>query len=429
MYFFVGKKDLLMKKMFLLIMALTAFSCGIEEVSRRPVDGDGEIWVRPGVDVDSAGTVVGTAAEYVAAVEYFDKYDWRADPGKGEVRCSLVVYGDGVPMMKIPVGDKYEVSSDPESHRIVGGHVYTDYSSDSETVIKKNGKVVLRYSGREVVCGLVEYGDDIYTLGDNRDGDGFAYRRNGEIVLEGGNGYTFGRLFRQNDSICFAYREKIAVAGQVDGFAACGLDMAGEEMERYYFVVNGKVSQVAVRDDIKKVWDIVPHRGGVCYVASLVGISVPVLVASGGMQALSMPMSSEMLTCRIVNGDAALFVEGMIARENAEITGVFWYEDGRSNIFANGMTVSSLCSDGDGLCCILNPAPPYNKGVIYKSGDYYSMPDGYSSAGSRTSAVIDGILCTGLSSLSGECPVIWRDGLVDTLKINGFISVVATSEN
>ncbi len=409
-------------------MVLAAFSCGVEEVSRRPVAGTGDVWVRPGLNVDSAGTVVGDVAEYVAAVEYFDRYDWRSDPGKGEVKCSLVVYGDGVPMMKIPVGDKYEVSSDPDSHRMVGGHIYTDYSSDSETVIKKDGKVVLRYPGRELVCGLVEYGDDIYTLGENRDGEGFAYRRNGEIVLAREKGSSFGRIFRQNDSICFAYRERIAVAGQGAGVAACGLEIDDEGMERYYFVVNGAVSQVAVREDIKKVWDIVPHRGGISYVASLVGIPLPVLVASGGMRALNMTPDCKLLTCRLVSGKSALYAEGLVARDGYDVTGAFWYEDGRSHFFPLGMTVSSHCLDGDGFCCVLNPAPPYNKGVIFKSGESLPMPDGYSSIGSGTSVVVDGILRAGLSSLSGGYPVIWRDGLVDTLKINGFISVVATSE-
>ncbi len=409
MYFFVGKKGMLMKRLVLLMAALAVFSCGVEEVSRRPWRGEGEVWVRPGVNADSVA--LGGGVGYVTAVEYPDDYDWRADPQRGEVRCSLVVYADGVPMMKMPVGDKYEVSSDPDSHRMADGHLFTDYSSENETVIKKDGKVVLRYAGREVLRGMVEYGGDIYTLGDNRDGEGFAYRKNGKILFQRARGNSFGRLFRQNDSISFAFRESIR---SVDG-----------DFERYYYVLNREVTQVAVREDVKKVWDVVPYGDGICYLASLVGVKPPVLIMPDRMVALSMPAGSRMLDCGIEYAGSALFVEGLIDREGVEVTGAFWYEDGRSNVFADGMTVSSLCLDGDGINCVLNPALPYNKGGIYRSGELFIMPEGYSSVSSGTCAMVNGILHAGLSSLSGDDPLIWKDGRTETLKINGFITCVS----
>ena len=122
-------------------------SCGIEDLDVRPDTGREDIWFGPGVNAGDSGREVC----YVTAFDYPEDYDWRTDKEKGSVKCSLVVFADGVPMMKVPVGDRYEVSSDPDMHRMLGGHIYTDYSTDSETVIKRDGKTLIRYPGREMI--------------------------------------------------------------------------------------------------------------------------------------------------------------------------------------------------------------------------------------------------------------------------------------
>ena len=116
------KKD--MKRLVIAAVFIAAVSCGLEEVSRRPHSGAEDVWVGPGIDAgkeDREKTVI-----YVTAMQYPDGYDWRADVEKGSVKCSLTVYADGIPMMKVPVGDEYEVSSDPDMHRMADGHLYTD---------------------------------------------------------------------------------------------------------------------------------------------------------------------------------------------------------------------------------------------------------------------------------------------------------------
>ncbi len=400
-----------MKKLIFCMFMVAAASCGLEEVGRRPVPGNG-VWVRPGVNVDSVA--VGDDIVYVTAMQYSDGYDWLSDTEKGEVKCSLVVYADGIPMMKIPVGDRYEVSSDPETHRMVKGHLFTDYVSGSETVIKKDGKVLIRYPGREMICGLAERGDGIYTLGHNLDGDGFSYRKNGAVLLERADGSSFGSLHEYGDSLFFAFREPIA--------------SEGEARERYYCVINGNVSQTAVREDVKKVLDVAVYRGKICYVALLAGISAPVLVTHYGMRALAMPLSSTMLDCRIMTGGDTLYIEGSFDRKGMKTTGGLWHADGSFSPFSYGMTVASSCMDEDAICCVLNPSPPQMNGVIYKSGESFLMPEGFSVLGPRTSAVSGGFLHVGLSSLTGSNPVLWRESQSIPLEINGFITSVSVGE-
>lgn len=397
----------------MIVISVCAFSCGLEEVrngSRNNVNG---IWKGPGMNAgvqDSSKTVC-----YVTGVSYPEGYDWRADPEKGSVKCSLVVYADGIPMMKVPVGDKYEVSADPDMHRMIGGHIFTDYSTDTETVIKKDGKEIFRYPGREMICGMLADGDDVYTLGQSRQGKGFAFRKNGYVLIERQNGRTFNRLHRDRDSICFAFCEPVASSDGV--------------IERYYHVTNGQIRQVALREDVKKVWDILSVDNEICYLASVVGIAEPVLFCGTSMSALEMPASSQMLTCRIVPGCDETGVEGVCLSAGMPFRSCIWVDGHRNQIFAPGYTVSSLCGIQGGVCCTVNPYGSLAEGLIFRCGEAFEMPEGYVSMGSSPLKVIDGILHVGLSSLDGDKPVIWKDGIVTEVDINGFISTISTNKD
>ncbi len=401
-----------MKKIILFLLAAAAVSCGLKEIGGIQDEGNGEVWIPPGVDVDSLAK--DESVVYVAAMEYLYGYDWLADKEKGTVKCSLAVYADGGLIMKLPVGDKYEVSSDPETHRIVKGHLYTEYMSENETIIKKDGRGFIRYPGREVICDLVEHEGTVYTLGHNVDGDGFTCRKNGEVIFERSAGTSFGTLQYRNDSLCFAFIEPI--------------ESEKEILERYYHVINGEAVQTAVREDIKRVWDMSFHDGGICYVASLVGIPYPVLFTASGSKVLNMPQSSELISCRTVLNDDALYVEGQVEQRGTDIISCLWDSGGIVHVFPYRTAVSSVCMDGDGICCVLNPSSSDTEGEIYKCGESYFMPEGYVSIGPRTCAVANGILHAGLSSLSAAPPLLWKDDELTPLKINGFISVVSVNE-
>ncbi len=392
------------------VMAAGLVSCGIEEIGGVP-DKNG-VWVRP--EMGGGVGLEEKVVTYMTAVAYPEGYDWRADREKGSVKCSLVVYRDGIAMMKVPVGDRYEVGADPDMHRMINGYLYTDYSSDSETVIKKNGADVVRYSGREMICDIAERDGDIYTLGHSRDGDGFAYRKNGEVVVERSQGRTFGRIHHSGDSLIFAFCEPI--------------EAVGEELERYYVVTGGDVAQTAVREDVKKVWDIAVHKGKLYYLASIVGVSAPVLFTPERMQALRMPTQATMLTCRIITKGDALYVEGIYKRGGRPLTSGLWDVDGYSHLFTEGLTVSSICIGGDGVCCALNGPSATNPGQIYRCGETFTMPENYAAVGSSSISMVDGILNVGLSSLTFEPPLLWRDGELTPLKINGYIASVSTDE-
>lgn len=397
---------------FVLCVGLMLTACGIHELGESVRDTSEGVWTCPGMNVGSADPAKTVC--YITALDYQDGYDWRSDKEKGSVKCSLVVFADGVPMMKVPVGDAYHTSSDADSHRMIDGHLYTDFSTDVETVIKKDGREVFRYPGREFLQGMLVDGEDIYTLGHSREGEGFSYRKNGEILLEKASGRTFSRLHRDDGHICFAYSESIA--------SALG------SVERYYSVVDGVPQQAALREDVKKVWDLMSAGGEVCYLASLVGVQGPVLFQGESKLVLSLPQGSSLLTGRLSVSQDVVCVEGVISCRNLALAGILWRCDEHLYTFSPGTTVASWCVDGDGVFCVLNSKSPSVNGVIYRCGDIFEVPLGYVSVGENTMALANGILTVGLSSVNGGWPVIWKDEALDTIKVNGYISSVTAGK-
>ena len=81
-----------------------------------------------------------------------------------------------------------------------------------------------------------------------------------------------------------------------------------------------------------------------------------------------------------------------------------------------------MCVSEGGICCVLNAADDDVRGIIYKSGESWSVPEGYMSMGGQSMAVIDGMLYVGLTSKEGGDAAVWVDNEMKPLKINGFIS-------
>ena len=384
---------------------LTLLSCSVEEVRRRPDVNREDVWNGPGMNAGSDSKEVC----YITCLDYPRGYDWRTDPEKGSVKCSLVVFADGLPMMKIPVGDVYEVSSDPDMHRMIEGHLYTDYCTDVETVIKRDGKTIMRYPGCENICGMVVKNDTIYTLGHHRWRDGFVYRKNGEVILERSSGRTFGRLHCDGGRICFAFTEPVI--------------SDKETIERYYHCTDGDVTQTALRDDINKVWDIISYNGEVCYIASLKGVDKPVLFLDGIMNALATPEDGKPLSFRMMTGEDHLFWEGLFIASDNTVASALWLRPEQCIPFADGMVANSCFVSGDGICCAFNPASL--RGIIYRSGEEYFMPWDYAVMGTNCGAMVNGILHIGLSSVKGGRPNVWKDGKLEPLDVCGYIASVS----
>ena len=388
---------------------MLAVSCGLSEVGEVEKDNDaGSIWGGPLVGTGSGNQTL-VPISYVTMVEYPSGYDWRSDPARGTVRCSLAVYADGVPIMKIPVGAGYKVSSDPDMHRMIGGHIYTDYTEEDETFIKRNGTLLFSYSAAERICGMHVGDEVVYTLGESRRGRGISFRRNGEVLVQREQGSLIGPLRYDGDSLSFAFYEQILNA---------------QGRGRYYSVYGSVVSQVALREDIVTVWDVLRDHDQLVLLTSLIGVSQPVLIKGESMIALNMPPGAEFVSGSIFRLGSETGVEGVYKSSSGGRYNCIWIGGERVTVFSP-QSLSGLCTDGDGVFCVLNPMDESYPGKIYRAGDVYDIPQGYVCLGSQSMAVINGIMHVGLSSLTGGRPMLWRDGQIDTIKVNGYISHIS----
>lgn len=196
---------------------------------------------------------------WLSAVEYPEGYDWKRDTARGRVPCRIVMFCDGRRRVEIPV-EVGGVSAEPDMHRIVAGHLYTDHVTDGgETVIGCDGAECFRYPGRETLRGFLVSGGSIHTLGQDRDGGGLTYRVDGKVhfareeaLIVGSFGPGPGRsgaLYRDGKTLCFAFYTR------------------EEQRQRCWLWRDGEVQEVVAVPVSARLYDIRSVRGQsvVCY--------------------------------------------------------------------------------------------------------------------------------------------------------------------
>lgn len=348
----------------------------------------------------------------VTGIDFPSGYDWSSEDVSGSANCSLLVFADGVPKMKIPVGDGYEVSGDPDMHRVVDGSLYTFYSKGGVCVMKRNGAPLFRYDGDEVLMDISVRGEDVFTLNHRRSGGGHSLRKNGEVVHEMLGGETFGRFWEDGESLCYAFRQPVAVSQ--------GLQ------ERYYVVSGSEIVPLSYGQDIISVWDLMSSDGVPCSLISSTADGCVSLLRNGDRKRIGIPDSATVLSCRLFPADSLLGVECLYRYQDGRVESGIWIEGGEYMRFETGCTISYLCYSEGRVYCVLNPED--GDGVIFDSGKVISMPEEYSCTGHRPIAVGKDGLYVALSSKNGKSPVIWHDGHLDTLNMNGYICSISFTE-
>ena len=125
---------------------------------------------------------------YLTAVRFPDGYAWDLDTCAVDGEVWIDLYRDGERVRSLPAGP----SVHPDMHRYTGGHLYTDWSTDTETVVFRDGAELFRFEGREALRGFLVREDGVHTLGQDRDGSGFTYRIDGRIQYRSETGAVLG---------------------------------------------------------------------------------------------------------------------------------------------------------------------------------------------------------------------------------------------
>ena len=387
-----------------LIAAWCCAGCtGLKEIPAHDREEVEDVW--PGPEANGNGNASETVC-YITGIDYPPGWDWTDDVKEREsARCSLMVFADGVPMLRLPVGEGHEVSADPDMHEIIDGHLYTVFCSNGYTSIRKDGKAFLRYEGEETMRAMVVDEENIHTLNVPRDGKGFTYRKNGELVMDRRTGYAFERLHIDSGKMCFAFCQPVTTS---EG-----------QSERYYIVRDGRLSLVEINDDIASVWDMMSHQGKTCMLVSSGPWRTTELIIDEEKITVRLPYGAEMLSCRLFSSGQKVCIEGMYADENGNIYSGIWIEGQEYMLFETGQSIAGICSSDKDICCVLNPDAENPSGIIFSNGKTWDMPDGYHFRGNNPIVVADGDLHIGLTSINEEKPLVWKNGKTTILKLNG----------
>lgn len=394
---------------FLAVSAMV--SCGTVEVD-RPSDFGGLL------PEDGPGGAQEIARElYVTGVEYPAGYDWHTDPEYGQVACTLFLMKGDERILELAVGESNMISADPDMHRCFGGHLYTDFSTETETIVMKDGTELFRYPDREMICGFQVSGDDIYTLGTPRDGDGWTLRKNGVVTMVKTTGYPMTDLRLDGDDIWFAYADPIIYGG-------------GEIRRRCYLVVDGKASPVGAEDDIETVDDILLYGGKTYFTAKLQGMSGHVLYCGEEMHAVELGPATVTKDCRVhYDGGKDIYVTGLKYLESIGYVETMWKNYSVGFNYSSGSEVRYYL-DGD----MMNYVLTYDADGVRKTRIFKDCVDVYIGAaeqeyiflGPSAACAGDGHFHVALHPAdTGTGPALFSDSMVTVYDFNGYFTTVS----
>ncbi len=202
---------------------LLAAGCLTDKTALVPIRSRAECHNRNLHDRDSIPAqerVIVDTALLFSAVRFEESYNYHRDSAYGAGRYEILLYRDFEQALSIPSSAEC-ASPDPDTHHILGGHLYTEAVTRERTFIGRDGQTLFSFEGREILRGLLTDGDDVYTLSESRSGDGFSFRKNGEILFSRESGYVFGdmaepsygpsgALYRDMGKICFCYAARLS---------------------------------------------------------------------------------------------------------------------------------------------------------------------------------------------------------------------------
>lgn len=360
---------------------------------------------------------------YAAAVRYPTGYDWRIDTLTAEVQADVVLLRNGVVISSTPASYENAVSADPDMHRIADGHIYTDYSSNYDTFIKKDGNLLFKYEGRERICGFYVDGGDVWTLGEARGRlGGVILRKNGNIVFESNEGHTFlnasdpssdsGALHFENGAPWFCYYTN--EDGPLSNTNGC------------YIVENGVSKKLEIPSTIRKIMDVKKIDGELVLAGVISSVFNAISIVKGGLVvSISLPASYQLANCKIIPGNGGLFyLTGECTHYTANETAGYIYDSNGTCLYftSGGQRLLGLYADGDCtalVSCNADGSSP----SINLNGKIRTTPGTYRYLSARCGRIFGDKFYMAYNPMDLDTPPFISDGTtIKALDLNGFIT-------
>ena len=355
---------------------------------------------------DSSAAVPPGEHVYLTAVRFPDGYAWDLDTCAVDGEVWIDLYRDGERVRSIPAGG----SVHPDMHRYVGGHLYTDFSTASETVLSRDGAELFRFEGREALRGFLVLEDGVHTLGQDRDGDGFTYRIDGRTVFRSETGWVLGCLDGTG-----APGGALTVCGE-DVFYACCLP--SERGKEYHVMRNTELLKTFPVGDGTR--DILIADGIVSRVQSKTRSLV--LEVDGKASPLGLNGGESCLWCRLAawEGDvlALICAQGVGGKRYFLQTA-----GGKKFTPIAGETVSDLLCDGKRMGWTVTDGKGGLLRVRWSDGGVTEGTGGFLASG-RCALLHDGRLLLALTGRDGSPNRLQQDTSHTDIPFNGYFTSV-----
>lgn len=409
------KKDMKAPSSFIIPILALALLSGCDPLENGPSRSETE---NNTIDENDTGNSQGRHL-YVSGVSFPEGYDWKRDTAFGKVPCNIFLMRDGEMICKVPAGENGGAEAASDRHHIIGGHLYTEHSEPSQTVIQRDGKEILRYNGSETLRGMLIEKGKLLTLGQNRYGHGFALRRSGKVLFSSEDGEILGSysdrayartgaLYDDNGTACFSY-------------------FSVRDGKRSWHFVNGGEEAALEYSGISTVYDMKTMMGDHYAVAKLSDGSAPVLLGRGLPANLSGSLTASATNdYRLCLSDDRVLIVGEYRDSglNPATTG-FWDEDGLiTKITGDCRTFRYKLGQLDYL--------KTNSGKVVSvsfNGKVSTIPGEWCVMTPQCLCWTDESPVLALSSQNGkQCPAIWKGGTLTEIDINGFLTGVTTGD-
>lgn len=358
---------------------------------------------------DSLATDAPPAGEhiYLTAVRFPDGFAWEADSCAVDGSVWIDLYRDGEKVRSLPAG----ACIHPDMHRYAGGHLYMDWSTETETVVSRDGAELFRFEGREAVRGFLVREDGVHTLGQDRDGDGFTYRIDGRTVFRSETGVILGGPDTPGTP-----GGALSEYGE-DVFYVCSL--SSERGQEYHVMRNAERFHSFPASDGTK--DVLFAAGRVSRIRSKSRGGL-VLEVDGKETRLGVGGGVSCLWCRLSawGDDIAALVCTQRAGEKQYFVKTAL---GQSFTPFSGETVADLLSDGKRLGWTVTDTRGDLLRVRWSDGDVTEGTGGFLVSG-RCALLRDGHLLLALTGRRGAPNRLQEDGVHTDIPFNGYFTSV-----
>ena len=388
-------------------LALLAAAC-----TREPLfPGIPRSSLEPGNGRRADSTATGAAAGehvYLTAVRFPDGYAWDLDTCAVDGAVWIDLYRDGERVRSVPAG----ASVHPDMHRYAGGHLYLDWSTDTETVVSRDGWELFRFDGREAFRGFLVLEDGVHTLGQDRDGDGFTYRIDGRVVYRSETGVVLGGLDAPG-----APGGALTVFGE-DVYYLCRL--SSEQGKEYHVMRNAERFRSFPASDGTR--DLLFARGRLARIWSK-SRSGSYLEVDGQATRLGLGAGESCLWSRLVPWEDDIVA--LVCARSAGGGKRYYLQTAGGKTFTplSGETVSDVLAGGKRMGWTVTDGRGDLLRVRWSDGAVTEGTGGYLASG-RCALVRDGRLLLALTGRDGAPNRFQEDGVHTAIPFNGYFTSV-----